>query len=87
MSDHSAMATSAYVTLEEPVVEIKTRKVIESPLLPFKQASQYLQISKEMLYRLVARKEIACVRIHRKILFKKRCLDEYIDACEVQVKS
>lgn len=87
MSDHSAMPMSGDVILDKPIITVQMQEEIKSPLLRFKDAVRYLQISKETLYRLVARKEITCIRIHRKILFKKKCLDEFIDACEVKGKS
>lgn len=53
-----------------------------SETMPAKEAAVYLGISKWLLYESVKRKEIPCVRIGGRLLFRKAALDEWMSLRE-----
>ena len=49
------------------------------PLIPISQTAQILGISRSKLYALVERREIPCIRIGSRILFKSDLLEQWIE--------
>jgi len=49
------------------------------PLIPISQTAQILGISRSKLYALVERREIPCIRIGARILFKPDLLEAWIE--------
>jgi excisionase family DNA binding protein len=50
------------------------------PLIPISQTAQILGISRSTVYRLVERREIPCIRIGSRILFKQELLQQWIES-------
>jgi excisionase family DNA binding protein len=47
-----------------------------------KEASDYLGVSKDLLYLLVREQKIPCVRAGRRILFRKETIDKWMEEQE-----
>ena len=59
---------------------------MEKRFLTIREASQYLNVSESLLYKLVETKKIPHIRIGRKILFDLKKLDQYIEENSVKLK-
>lgn len=59
---------------------------MERVTLNVKETAEYLGISKDSLYALVREKGVPCVRVGRRILFRKETIDRWMDAQEDMIE-
>jgi excisionase family DNA binding protein len=47
-----------------------------------KEAADYIGVSKDTIYELSKRKQIPCIRVGRRILFRREALDNWMEGKE-----
>jgi len=52
----------------------------KSDLLTREQLMEYLQISKGTLYKLMRRKAFPYIKLERKVLFRKKDIDKFLES-------
>ena len=55
-------------------------------LLTIDEVAEILRISKWTVYRLAERREIAHVKLGRRLLFTHHAIDRFIESCEMEVR-